>query len=54
MMGWWGLGFVFFILFWVAVIWFIVWIVRRATGRGESCMGMGTKSAPGYRQGTLC
>jgi len=45
MMGWWGLGFVFFILFWVAVIWFIVWIVRRATGKGGPCMGMGTKSA---------
>ncbi|MGA2159056.1 MAG: SHOCT domain-containing protein [Dehalococcoidia bacterium] len=45
MMGWWGLGFVFFILFWVAVIWFIVWIVRRSTGRGGLGMGMGSKSA---------
>lgn len=45
MMGWWGLGFVFFILFWVAVIWFIVWIVRRATGKGGPGMDTGAKSA---------
>ncbi len=45
MMGWWGLGFVFFILFWVAVIWFIVWIVRRATGKAV-LYGHGHKERP--------
>ncbi len=40
MMGW-GLGFVIFILFWIAVIWFIVWIVRQAKSKG----GSGNKSA---------
>ncbi|MGA2368742.1 MAG: SHOCT domain-containing protein [Dehalococcoidia bacterium] len=39
--GWMGLGILFFILFWGAVIWLIVWIVRRATAKG----GSGTRSA---------
>ncbi len=41
MMWWMGLGFLFFVLFWGAVIWLIVWVVRQATGKGTS----GTKNA---------
>ncbi len=41
--GWWMIfGWLIFIAFWVAVIWLIVWAVRRATG-GHAGYG-GSKS----------
>ena len=36
---WMAFGFLMFVLFWGAVIWLIVWAVRKATGHRETPAG---------------